>query len=51
MGVPKIELNYDDRYLFILMVTLSIDTKTSNATEEDLLNIFLQVLKIFDPKP
>ena len=42
-AVPKIELTYDDRYMFVLAVTLMVDTKKSNATEEDLLNIFLQV--------
>jgi len=43
-AVPKIELTYDDRYMFVLAVTLMVDTKKSNATEEDLLNIFLQDL-------
>jgi hypothetical protein len=42
-AVPKVELVYDDRYLFVLNVTLTVDTKASNATEDDLLNILLQV--------
>ena len=41
-AVPKVELSYDDRYMFVLDVILTIDTKKSNATEDDLLNIFLQ---------
>lgn len=40
---PVIELAYDDRFWFIIAVTITIDCKTSNATEEDLINIFLQV--------
>ena len=43
-AVPKVELSYDDRYMFVLDVILTIDTKKSNATEDDLLNIFLQDL-------
>jgi hypothetical protein len=50
-AVPRIEVTYDDRYMFLLSVTFTVDTKQSNATEEDLLNIFLQDMVNLNPKP
>jgi len=38
---PRMELIYDSLYHFVLTVSFDIDLKKSNATQEDLLNIFL----------
>ena len=38
---PLMEMIYDSLYHFVLTVSFDIDLKKSNATQEDLLNIFL----------
>jgi hypothetical protein len=38
---PLMEMIYDSLYHFVLSVSFDIDLKKSNATQEDLLNIFL----------
>jgi hypothetical protein len=43
-SIPKIEMNYDPKYRFILTVTIIVDAKESFATEEDLVKILLQVI-------
>jgi hypothetical protein len=46
-SIPKIEMNYDPKYRFILTVTITVDAKESFATEEDLVKILLQVIHSF----
>jgi len=43
-ATPYIEMVVDDRYWFLISVTITIDSKTTSCSEEDLVNIFLQDL-------
>ena len=40
-AAPQIELMYVDRYNFFLSVVFELDKKTSDAKEQDLMDIFM----------